>query len=80
MAAPRELIDGPDGYAPPALYNSSVNLDLVYEETVRNRLAEIAALMRALTYGEMIDLAEGLHVDPKTIHEWSQGYETKHED
>lgn len=80
MAAPRELIDGPDGYAPPTLYNSRVDLDLVFEETVRNRLAEIAALMRALTYGEMIDLAEGLHVDPKTIHEWSQGHETKHED
>ena len=79
MAAPRELIDGPDGYAPPIL-PAPVDLDLVFEETVRNRLAEIAALMRALTYGEMIDLAEGLHVDPKTIHEWSQGHETKHED
>jgi hypothetical protein len=38
----------------------SVNLQKLEEQLARGRLDEIAALMRALTYGEMIELAEGL--------------------
>ena len=38
----------------------SVNLQKLEEQLARGRLDEIAALIRALTYGEMIELAEGL--------------------
>jgi hypothetical protein len=38
----------------------SVNLQKLEEQLARGPLDEIAALMRALTYGEMIELAEGL--------------------
>jgi hypothetical protein len=38
----------------------SVNLQKLEEQLARGRLDEIATLMRALTYGEMIELAEGL--------------------
>ena len=37
-----------------------VNLQKLEEELARGALEEIAALMRTLTYGEMIELAEGL--------------------
>ena len=38
----------------------SVNLQRLEEQLERRPVDEIAALMRALTYGEMIELAEGL--------------------
>jgi hypothetical protein len=61
----------------------SVNLQKLEEQLARGRLDEIAALMRALTYGEMIELAEGLwNVNgqgseiskdnlPGLLHRWS---------
>jgi hypothetical protein len=61
----------------------SVNLEKLEEQLARGRLDEIAALMRALTYGEMIELAEGLwNVNgqgseiskdnlPGLLHRWS---------
>jgi hypothetical protein len=38
----------------------SVNLQRLEEQLERQPVDEIAALMRALTYGEMMELAEGL--------------------
>src|ERR1700730_2495130 len=38
----------------------SVNLQRLEEQLERRPVDEIAALMRALTYGEMMELAEGL--------------------
>jgi hypothetical protein len=38
----------------------SVNLQRLEEQLDRRPVDEIAALMRALTYGEMMELAEGL--------------------
>jgi hypothetical protein len=60
-----------------------VNLQKLEEQLARGPLDEIAALMRALTYGEMIELAEGLwNVNgqgseiskdnlPGLLHRWS---------
>jgi hypothetical protein len=60
-----------------------VNLQKLEEQLVRGPVDEIAALMRALTYGEMIELAEGLwNVNgqgseiskdnlPGLLHRWS---------
>ena len=42
------------------IVGGSVNLQKLEEQLARGRLDEIAALIRALTYGEMIELAEGL--------------------
>jgi hypothetical protein len=61
----------------------SVNLQKLEEQLARGPVDEIAALMRALTYGEMIELAEGLwNVNgqgseiskdnlPGLLHRWS---------
>jgi hypothetical protein len=38
----------------------SVNLQKLEEQLARGPVDEIAALMRALTYGQMMELAEGL--------------------
>jgi hypothetical protein len=40
--------------------SGSVNLQRLEEQLERQPVDEIAALMRALTYGEMMELAEGL--------------------
>jgi hypothetical protein len=61
----------------------SVNLQRLEEQLERRPVDEIAALMRALTYGEMMELAEGLwNVNgqgseiskdnlPGLLHRWS---------
>jgi hypothetical protein len=61
----------------------SVNLQRLEEQLERRPVDEIAALMRALTYGEMMELAEGLcNVSgqgseiskdnlPGVLHRWS---------
>lgn len=52
------------------------------DDSSRNRLNEIASLVRSLTYGEMIELARALwnlrgqdgldqHSLPMTLHQWS---------
>jgi hypothetical protein len=63
--------------------SGSVNLQKLEEQLAREPVDEIAALMRALTYGEMIELAEGLwNVNgqgseiskdnlPGLLHRWS---------
>jgi hypothetical protein len=59
-----------------------VNLHKLEDELSRNRLNEIAALVRALTYGEMMDLAQAIWktrpqgpIDqqslPMMLHLWS---------
>ena len=59
-----------------------VNLHRLEDELSRNRLEEIAALVRALTYGEMMDLAQAIwktrpegsidqHSLPMMLHLWS---------
>jgi hypothetical protein len=68
---PSSLLDGP-----------GVNLNRLEDELNRNRLDEIALLVRALTYGEMMDLANAIWkirpdgaVDqqslPMMLHLWS---------
>lgn len=46
--------------APPLAPRAQVNLSELEKELTRSRLDDIANLVRSLTYGEMIDLAEGL--------------------
>ena len=36
-----------------------------------DKLAEIATLIRSLTFGEMITLAQGIGIEPAKLHEWS---------
>jgi len=59
-----------------------IDLDRIEDELKPNRLKEIAALMRALTYGEMMRLAQDLwkcrpdgafdeHSVPMMLHLWS---------
>ena len=60
-----------------------VDLQKLEEQLARGRVDEIAALMRVLTYGEMMELAEGLwNVNgqgseilkdnlPGLLHRWS---------
>jgi hypothetical protein len=62
---------------------NTVNLQRLAEQLERRPVDEIAALMRALTYGEMIELAEGLWSAqpdgsaiskdnmPSLLHRWS---------
>jgi hypothetical protein len=66
----------------------SVNLQKLEEQLERQPVDEIAALMRALTYGEMMELAEGLcNVSgqgpeiskdglPGLLHRWSTSRNT----
>lgn len=65
-----------------------IDLPKFAAELSRNRLAEIAAAMRALTYGEMMELAAGLwdsneqqplteDMLPVVLHRWSKGQERK---
>lgn len=61
----------------------NVNLQRLAEQLDRKPIDEIAALVRALTYGEMIELAEGLwgaqrdgadlskESLPSVLHRWS---------
>ena len=71
-------------YSEPAMdFSGQLSLPKPEDELSRNRLNEIATLMRALTYGEMIELAqaiwkirpEGEEVDqyslPMMLHLWS---------
>jgi len=63
--------------------SSQVNLQKLEHELTRNPLNEIATMVRALTYGEMIELAqaiwkirpegEGVNQDslPMLLHRWS---------
>lgn len=46
-----------DEFAPPSMRAPSINLDKLEDELTRNPLEEIAALVRSLTYGEMIEFA-----------------------
>lgn len=67
----------------PTEISSQVNLQKLEHELSRNPLNEIATMMRALTYGEMIELAqaiwkirpegEGVSQDslPMLLHRWS---------
>jgi hypothetical protein len=66
---------------------SQVNLHKLEHELNRNPLNEIAIMMRALTYGEMMELAqaiwkirpegEGVNQDslPMLLHRWSTSFE-----
>jgi len=63
---------------------TNINMRRLQEQLDRQPLDEIAMLMRALTYGEMIELAEGMwKVQPEgaavtqdnlpaLLHRWSQ--------
>ncbi|HMA69898.1 MAG TPA: hypothetical protein VKP67_00175 [Xanthobacteraceae bacterium] len=67
--------------------SSQVNLQKLEHELTRNPLNEIATMVRALTYGEMIELAqaiwkirpegEGVNQDslPMLLHRWSTSCE-----
>lgn len=72
--------------------DNEINLDKLATELSRNRLNEIAELVRSLTYGEMIELGDGLWGKlpelqegqkvkpkdfPKMLHLWSTGGERK---
>lgn len=68
---PADLLDGP-----------GINLHKLEDELTRNRLSEIATLVRSLTYGEMMELARAIWnirpdgtVDqqslPMMLHLWS---------
>jgi hypothetical protein len=70
-AEPRSLLD-----------NAGINLTKLEDELNRNRLEEIATLVRTLTYGEMMELAEAIWkirpgdaIDqqslPMMLHLWS---------
>ena len=39
-------------------------------------LDDLASIMRRLTYGQMVELAEGLGVDPDVLHKWSHDRST----
>ena len=62
----------------------SVNLQKLEEQLVRRPLDEIAALMRGLTYGEMIGLAEelwnaqtqGSEISKENLAEWLHRWST----
>jgi hypothetical protein len=75
--------DGYYGDEPPSLLDSAgVNLHKLADELTRNRLNEIATLVRALTYGEMMQFAHAIWkirpegtIDeqslPMRLHLWS---------
>lgn len=46
--------------SPPPAKQREVNLKALEDELSRNRLSEIAQHVRALTYGEMMELAKGI--------------------
>jgi hypothetical protein len=74
---------GPQNYSGGAADVGHVNMRILEEQLSRKPLDEIAALVRALTYGEMIELAEALcktqpeggdfnPIDlPALLHRWS---------
>jgi len=68
------------GYAPePHLDQSSLEwarLGYIPIEPRPDMLAEIATLVRSLTYEEMITLAEGIGIEAAKLHEWSKNRET----
>lgn len=77
-------VDGLSAEAEPEEF--AVNMDKLAAELSRNRLSEIAELVRALTYGEMIEFAKAIwnirpnEVEPLTeetlpgvLHRWSVG-------
>jgi hypothetical protein len=83
-----ESYDGDDlrdqDYSEPTMdFSGQLSLHKLEDELSRNRLNEIATLMRTLTYGEMMELAraiwkirpEGEEVDqyslPMMLHLWS---------
>jgi hypothetical protein len=73
-----------DHYEVPMNSGTNINLRRLQEQLDRQPLDEIAMLVRALTYGEMIELAEGMwKVQPEgaavtqdnlpaLLHRWSQ--------
>jgi hypothetical protein len=77
--------DGDDGYLgdePGVLDGAGINLHKFEDELSRNRLNDIAALVRSLTYGEMMELAQAIWkirpdgtIDqnslPMMLHLWS---------
>jgi hypothetical protein len=79
-AADREQGEQGEGHVDAA---RNVNLQRLAEQLERHPIDEIAALIRALTYGEMIELAEGLWTAqrdgsdvskdslPGVLHRWS---------
>jgi hypothetical protein len=77
-------MDGDGLYSdePAGLLDAGINLHKLEDDLIRNRLDEIATLMRALTYGEMMELAQAIWkirpdgtVDeqslPMMLHLWS---------
>jgi hypothetical protein len=83
---PKQLrADGTTDYgSEPVDLLDGVGIDLhkLEDEMNRNRLGEIAALVRALTYGEMMELAEAIwkarregtidqHSLPRMLHQWA---------
>jgi len=77
----------PDSAGRSANIASHVDLHKLERELIRNPLSEIATMMRSLTYGEMMELAqaiwkirpEGESVDqdslPMLLHRWSTSSE-----
>ena len=39
-------------------------------------LDDLASIMRRLTYGQMVELAEDLGIDPDVLHKWSHDRST----
>jgi hypothetical protein len=54
-------------YAPPAIREQ------VREPEPLTAVQELAVLCRTLTYGEMIEFAEGVGADPGRIDAWARG-------
>jgi hypothetical protein len=71
-----------DGYYGDEPLDAGINLHKLEDELTRNRLNEIATLVRSLTYGEMMELAQAIWkirpegaIDkqslPMMLHLWS---------
>ena len=58
-------------YAEPLEPEGETRWERYIKSTKLDPLAEIASLLRSLTYGEMVALAEGIGIDAGKLHEWS---------
>lgn len=56
----------------PASDSIALDFDMLAKEIAINRIAEIAKLMRGLTWREMTDLSEAWNTPADVLHKWSK--------